>query len=134
MTNTELLELRALREKLEKENRALAQKQKSFEYNVCLLEEKVSIEELEKKQKELKNVVSKLEAKKEELESKLTKKPVKKKKARKSKKVVKKLEDKKTVVSEEAYGENVEGNLTITTVVDSVVEEQKVVKKKRRFF
>ena len=133
MTNKELLELRVLREKLEKETKALAQKQKSLEDNVCLLEEKVIIEELEKKQKELRKVVSDLEANKEELESKLRKKPGRKKTS-KSKKVATRLENKKSAIIEEAKDENSDNDLEITTVIDSPVEEQKPVKKKRRFF
>jgi len=133
MTNKELLELRARREKLEKETKALAQKQRGLEDNVCLLEEKVSIEELEKKQKELRKAVLDLEANKEELESKLRKKPVRKK-VSKSKKVATRLENKEPPIVEEAKDENSIDDLEITTVVDSPVEEQKPVKKKRRFF
>ena len=134
MTNKELLELRVIREKLEKETETLSQKQKSLEDNVCILEEKVTIEELEMTQKALKNTISKLQVKKEELESKLNKKSVGKKRAPRRKKVFKKLEDKKPAVLEEVNGEIVGSDITIATVVYPSEVEQKPVKKKKRFF
>jgi chromosome segregation ATPase len=132
MTNKELLELRARREKLERETKALVQKQKSLETSMHVLKEKVSIEELEKEHRALKRAVANLVKRKKSLESKLSK--VKgKKKVSKNEKETENLEDNKTVVVEETMPET-SSDLEVTTVVASPVVEQKPVKKKRRFF
>jgi len=134
MTNKELLELRATREKLEKETKVLIQKQKTLEDTVCILEEMASIQELEMEIKSLKDAISKLEVKEEELESKLGKKSVNKKAEPKGKKASKKLEDRKPEMSDEVNGEKDGSDITIATVVYSNEVKQKPVQKKKRFF
>ena len=71
MANSALSELRILRANLEEEIRDLREKQKDLEEDASLLEEKVAIESLEKKQKKLQETVSKLEAQEIKLESKI---------------------------------------------------------------
>ena len=134
MTNKELLELRAIREELEKETKVLIQKQKTLEDNVCILEEMASIQELEMGIKSLKDAISKLEVKEEELESKLGKKSANKKAEPKGKKASKKLEDRKPEMSDEVNGEKDGSDITIATVVYSNEVKQKPVQKKKRFF
>ena len=67
MTRPELEELRARRAKLEEETRTLKRKQKKLEDGVLILEERINIEELEKRHKELQKNVSSLETKKKTL-------------------------------------------------------------------
>ena len=136
MTLSDLEELQARRIKLAEETRSLERKQKKLEDNVLILEEKISIEQLEKQQRELMKKVSNLESQKNGLESKLTKDPADEKSAKKKsskKKVTSKPKKKKAVPKEEG--------VTITTVVNQPIPKQKFVQtsrnkpeKKKRFF
>lgn len=136
MTRSELEELRTRRIKLEEETRALKRKQKQLEDNVLILEEKINIEELEKQQSELLKKVSNLEAHKTGLESKLHKNSDDEKSAKKKpskKKVASKPKKKKVAPQDDG--------VTITTVFNQSMPEQKLVKtsrnkpeKKKRFF
>jgi outer membrane biosynthesis protein TonB len=136
MTRPELEELRARRAKLEEETRSLKRKQKKLEDGVLILEERINIEELEKRQKALQKTVSSLETKKNSLESKLQKDPTEQKTQKKisKKKAVRKPKKKKNAIANET-------GVTITAVVDQPLQKQKTVNtsrkrsnKKKRFF
>jgi peptidoglycan hydrolase CwlO-like protein len=67
----ELEILRARKAELEAESRALKMTKKNIESHVKELEEQVAIEELEKNNKTLRDIVNQLESKKTQLENKL---------------------------------------------------------------
>jgi len=67
----ELETLRAKKTELEAESHALKETQKSIENRVKMLEEQVAIEELQKNNKALREIVNQLENKKAQLENKL---------------------------------------------------------------
>ena len=136
MNHPELEELRARRAELEEETRSLKRKQKKREDGVLILEERINIEELEKKQKELRKTVSNLETKKTGLESKLQKEPAETKPQKKpaKKRAVSKPKKKKSAPSDET-------GVTMTTIVNQPLQKQKTAKtsrkqsdKKKRFF
>jgi hypothetical protein len=64
MINQQLEELRMLREKLEQENKSLKRKQKCLQNAVNVLAEKLSVKELEDKQRELHETLPNIHTKK----------------------------------------------------------------------
>jgi uncharacterized coiled-coil protein SlyX len=67
----ELEKLQAKRAELEAESRSLKEEQKRLEYSLMILEEKVTIEEINDNNKAAKDTISKLEGKLFELENRL---------------------------------------------------------------